>query len=46
MLQGEEADRYRLQAPIFTGLEDIEQFIQKFNDVIDITQWPPRVALI
>jgi len=46
VLQGTEAYRYRLKAPTFTGLEDIEQFIQEFSDVIDITQWPPRVALI
>jgi len=46
MLQGEEAYRYRLKAPVFTGLEDVEQFIQEFSDVIDITQWPPKVALI
>jgi len=24
----------------------MEQFIQEFSDVIDITQWPLRVALI
>jgi len=24
----------------------MEQFIQEFNEVIDITQWTPRVALI
>jgi len=46
MLQGEEAYRYCLKAPTFTGREDVEQFIQMFSDVIDITQWPPRVALI
>jgi len=43
---GEEAYRYRLKAPVFTGLEDVEQFIQEFSEVIDITQWPPQVALI
>jgi len=42
----EEAYRYRLEAPVFTGLEDVEQFIQEFNKVMAITQWPPRVALI
>jgi len=41
-----EAYRYRLKAPVFTGLEDVEQFIKQFSEVIDITQWPPRVALI
>jgi len=43
---GEEAYRYRLKAPVFTGLKDVEQFIQEFSEVIDITQWPPWVALI
>jgi len=46
VLQEEEAYRYRLKAPVFTGLEDVEQFIQEFSEVIDITQWPLRVALI
>jgi len=27
VLQEEEAYRYRLKAPVFTGLEDMEQFI-------------------
>jgi len=42
----EEAYRYRLKAPVCTGLEDVEQFIQEFSEVMEITQWPPRVALI
>jgi len=42
----EEAYRYRLKAPVFMGLDDVEQFIQEFSEVIDITQWPPWVALI
>jgi len=46
MQPGEEAYRHRLKAPVFTGLEDVEQFIQEFSEVIGITQWPPRVALI
>jgi len=46
MLQVEEAHRYRLKAPTFTGREDVEQFIHEFEDVVDITQWPPSVALI
>jgi len=45
-LQEEEAYRYRLKVPVFTGLKDVEQFIQEFSEVIDITQWLPRVALI
>jgi len=28
VLQGEEAYKYRLKAPTFTGREDVEQFIQ------------------
>ena len=35
-----------MKAPTFTGDEDVEQFIQKFSDVADVTQWPPRVALL
>jgi len=40
------SDRYRLKVRTFTGSEDVEQFIQMFSDVIDVTQWPPRVALL
>jgi len=40
------ADRYRLKAPTFAGNEDVEQFIMEFSDVMEITQWPPRVALL
>jgi len=39
------ADRYRLKAPTFTGKE-VEQLIQEFSDVMEVTQWPPRVALL
>jgi len=39
-------DRYRLKAPTFTGEEEVEQFIQEFCDVMDVAQWPPRVALL
>jgi len=39
-------DRYRLKAPTFTGEEAVEQFIQEFHDVMEVTQWPPRVALL
>jgi len=46
VLQGEQAYRYRLKASTFMGWENVEQFIQEFSDVVDITQWPPRVALI
>jgi len=39
-------DRYRLKAPAFTGEEAVEQFIQEFQDVMEIAQWLPRVALL
>jgi len=39
-------DRYRLKAPTFLGEEAVEQFIQKFQDVMEVAQWPPRVALL
>jgi len=39
-------DRYRLEAPTFTGEEAVEQFIQEFKEVMEIAQWPPRVALL
>jgi len=39
-------DRYRLEAPAFTGEEAVEQFIQEFQEVMKIAQWPPRVALL
>lgn len=42
-------DRYRLKGtppPVLTGNEDGEQFIQEFSDVVEVTQWPPRVALL
>jgi len=43
---GEEAYRDKLEAPVFTGLGDVEQFIQTFNEVRAITQCSPRVVLI
>jgi len=39
-------DRYRLKAPTFSGEETVEQFIQEFQDVMEVAQWPPRVALL
>jgi len=39
-------DRYRLKAPTFTVEEEVEQFIQEFSDVMEVTQWPPWVALL
>jgi len=38
-------DIYQLKAPTFMG-EKVEQFIQEFNDVMEVAQWPPRVALL
>jgi len=32
------ADRYRLKAPTFTGKEEVEQFIQEFSGVMEVTQ--------
>jgi len=39
-------DRYRLKAPTFSGEETVQQFIQEFQDVMEVAQWPPRVALL
>jgi len=39
-------NRYWLKAPTFTGEEAVEQFIQEFQDVMEVAQWPPRVALL
>jgi len=39
-------DRYHLRAPIFSGEEDVEQFITEFSDVAAICRWLPRVTLI
>jgi len=33
---------YCLKAPVFTGGEEVKQFIQEVNDVAAVTQWPPR----
>jgi len=42
---GEEVYKYKLNVPTFAGTGDIEQFISEFNETLNITQWPPRVAL-
>jgi len=34
----EEVYRDKLNAPIFTGVEDVEQFIEEFTRVLDVTQ--------
>jgi len=39
-------DRYRLEVPAFTGEKAVEQFIQEFQELMEIAQWPPRVALL
>jgi len=39
-------DRYHLRAPIFSGEEDVEQFITEVSDVAAICRWPNRVTLI
>jgi len=39
-------DRYHLRAPIFSGEEDVEQFITEFSNVAAICRWPARVTLI
>jgi len=39
-------ERYWLKAPTFTGEEAVEQFIQEFQNVMEVAQWPPRVALL
>jgi len=39
-------DRYHLWAPIFSGEEDVEQFITEFSDVAAIYRWPARFTLI
>jgi len=39
-------DRYHLQALIFSGEEDVEQFITEFSDMVAICRWPNRVTMI
>jgi len=39
-------DRYRLKAPAFTAEEAVEQSFQEFQKVMEVAQWPPRVALL
>jgi len=39
-------DRYRLTAPTFSGEEPVEQFVHEFQDVMEVAEWPPRVALL
>jgi len=39
-------DRYWLKALTFSGEELVEKFVQEFQDVMEVAQWPPRVALL
>jgi len=39
-------DRYRLKAPTFTGEEEVEQFMQEFSDLMEVTQRPLQVPLL
>jgi len=39
-------DKYRLRVPTSSGEEPVEQFIQEFQDVMEVAQWPPRIALL
>jgi len=36
-------NRYYLQAPTFSGKEDVEQFIAEFSDVLAICRWPAKL---
>jgi len=38
---GVEAYRCKLEAPTFTGVQDVEQFISEYNETLTITQWLP-----
>jgi len=35
---GEEAHKYRLKVPTFTGIDDVKQFISEFNETWEIIQ--------
>jgi len=39
-------EKYRLKVPTFSGEEPVEQFVQEFQDVMEVAQWPPRKALL
>jgi len=39
-------DRYGLNALILTSKEDVEEFDQEFSDVVAISRWLPRTALL
>jgi len=39
-------EKYRLKVPTFSGEEPVEQFVQEFQDVMEVAQWPPQIALL
>jgi len=39
-------NKYQLKVPTFSGEEPVEQFVQEFQDVMEVTQWPPRISLL
>jgi len=43
--QAPPGDRYRLSPPIFRSKGDVEQFIQEFQDVATIAEWPAPVRV-
>lgn len=44
--QAPPVDMYRLKAPVFSGEEDVEQFIAEFSDVAANLGMAPHVALL
>lgn len=39
-------ERVRLKTPTFDGNEDVELFINQFNDVAQVCRWPPDIQLL
>jgi len=39
-------EKYRLKAPTFSGEVPVEQFVQEFQDVMEVAQRPPQIALL
>jgi len=39
-------EKYWLTVPTFSGEEPVEQFVQEFQDVMEVAQWPPQIALL
>jgi len=44
--QASPGNRYRPQPPNFGGEGNVEQFIQEFEDVATIAEWPARVRIL